>query len=620
MASTTSFKQQCPSCEAMVPIRDPGLIGRKIDCPKCKYRFVVESPDQAEAEEDEAPAKGAKKTKPGSAAVTTKPGAKAAAAKAKTKPGAKKGDEGDEDRPKKKKSGGSKVLVLGIGLAVVAIVALGVGAFLLFGGKKEPKKPSTPPQMAGMGGSGGGEGAGAPGEGDGADPTKQPAQQPGAAAQANANLGDVTNLLPNDTQAVLSVPTPRLLGSPLRRAAFGQGGFNEAHFRATLGVSLEEVRRVVMALNLTDDWVFTVVRTTKPVDKKYLTARLRLSPEPPINNLQYFLVKGRLDSLSNLLFTGGRQRNALAMHVVDPQTLVFADVAPMKKFLQANGKPKHLTTAAPAEAPAGDGEQGPAGRGRGGMGPGSMMPPGGRGRGSMGPPGGRGSMGPGAASPDGESGPPAGRGGKLGGMSLGGSTPPGGRGRGSMGPGAASPDGESGAPAAGGSGAPAGEGAAAEPATGSYLTIDTTLKSVLDKIEKTQKGEPAVLLTGVANAKVAIDTALARLGGKAFIDEAVAHIQEEMKKKKDQMPQGVNIKASDVERGIKLFQQELVVFGFTLVALSEEKLECAAAVETRSRAVAEGMEQVWNVALPLVLPELKKETGLNLTMAGAPAG
>src|SRR5205809_1008718 len=44
MATTTSFKQQCPSCEAMVPIRDPGLIGRKIDCPKCKYRFVVEKP------------------------------------------------------------------------------------------------------------------------------------------------------------------------------------------------------------------------------------------------------------------------------------------------------------------------------------------------------------------------------------------------------------------------------------------------------------------------------------------------------------------------------------------------------------------------------------------------
>jgi hypothetical protein len=58
MATSTSFKQQCPSCEAMVPIRDPGLIGRKIDCPKCKYRFVVEEP--VEEDEDGKPKKGAK--------------------------------------------------------------------------------------------------------------------------------------------------------------------------------------------------------------------------------------------------------------------------------------------------------------------------------------------------------------------------------------------------------------------------------------------------------------------------------------------------------------------------------------------------------------------------------
>ena len=51
MAIKSSFKQQCPSCEAMVPIRDPKLIGRKIDCPKCKYRFVVEEPDEVEVEE-----------------------------------------------------------------------------------------------------------------------------------------------------------------------------------------------------------------------------------------------------------------------------------------------------------------------------------------------------------------------------------------------------------------------------------------------------------------------------------------------------------------------------------------------------------------------------------------
>ncbi len=42
MAVSASFKQQCPSCEALVPIKDIGMVGKKIDCPKCKYRFVIE--------------------------------------------------------------------------------------------------------------------------------------------------------------------------------------------------------------------------------------------------------------------------------------------------------------------------------------------------------------------------------------------------------------------------------------------------------------------------------------------------------------------------------------------------------------------------------------------------
>src|SRR5260370_9985324 len=50
MAVSSSFKQKCPSCEAMVAIKDPGLVGKKVECSKCKYRFVVEDPiDQDKA-------------------------------------------------------------------------------------------------------------------------------------------------------------------------------------------------------------------------------------------------------------------------------------------------------------------------------------------------------------------------------------------------------------------------------------------------------------------------------------------------------------------------------------------------------------------------------------------
>src|SRR5262249_59064945 len=111
MATKTSFKQQCPSCEAMVPIRDPSLVGRKIDCPKCKYRFVVEEPEPEEPDEA-APSKAGKKgAKPGAAA---------------------KGDKGE----KKKEEGSNKTL--GIVLVVVALALVGAGVYLfVFAGGDE---------------------------------------------------------------------------------------------------------------------------------------------------------------------------------------------------------------------------------------------------------------------------------------------------------------------------------------------------------------------------------------------------------------------------------------------------------------------------------------------------
>src|SRR5215471_8289315 len=51
--ATSGFKQQCPSCEALVPIKDTSLVGRKIDCPKCKYRFVVEEPGEEKDASDD---------------------------------------------------------------------------------------------------------------------------------------------------------------------------------------------------------------------------------------------------------------------------------------------------------------------------------------------------------------------------------------------------------------------------------------------------------------------------------------------------------------------------------------------------------------------------------------
>ncbi len=38
------FKQRCPHCEATVLIRDAGMIGKNVPCPRCKDRFVIARP------------------------------------------------------------------------------------------------------------------------------------------------------------------------------------------------------------------------------------------------------------------------------------------------------------------------------------------------------------------------------------------------------------------------------------------------------------------------------------------------------------------------------------------------------------------------------------------------
>src|SRR5262245_11191736 len=49
MAVHVAFKVQCPTCQAAVPIKDESLIGKKVECPKCKDRFVVQSPKDGPA-------------------------------------------------------------------------------------------------------------------------------------------------------------------------------------------------------------------------------------------------------------------------------------------------------------------------------------------------------------------------------------------------------------------------------------------------------------------------------------------------------------------------------------------------------------------------------------------
>ena len=132
MSSVASFKQTCPSCGGHITIKNPELIGKKVDCPKCKYRFVVESPDGADQDAAPGEANGA-------------PARKAAGRKS---PGRIRDGEDDRRgrRRKEEKEGGNKGLLIlaGVGVGVFLIVAVVLVFALLSGGDNQPVAKTTP--------------------------------------------------------------------------------------------------------------------------------------------------------------------------------------------------------------------------------------------------------------------------------------------------------------------------------------------------------------------------------------------------------------------------------------------------------------------------------------------
>jgi len=348
--ASTSFKTPCPSCEAGVLVKDESLIGKKIDCPKCKYRFVVEAPN---GKETAAPSK-----KPAAPGVKAKADAKAAPTKTKAtaRPPADDEDEAEDDKKdllRKKKAGSkNKKMVLGLALAGLGVIVLVVGGFLILGNKGAPRKnqnvgvPRTDtPQNANQNPP-----VDEPKETKKPQKNTNPAKSDTTVTLAAAGP-ELTNLLPGQAQHVLHVfvkdalETTPLLGEAL----FQPRALGDDAFQQRLGFPLRAVDDLIRAENYANSWAFTVVHLKEEINKEALTAALGLEPAAgsPMNQQELFKVtKNRpwLEQLARFALgtlpppAAKNEDRPLFVRIHDGQTLVFADAAPMQEFL-ARGTP-----------------------------------------------------------------------------------------------------------------------------------------------------------------------------------------------------------------------------------------------------------------------------------------
>jgi hypothetical protein len=332
-----TVRTTCPSCEATVLLKDEKLLGAKVECPKCKYRFKAEA---AAGQPAPAPAPAA-----AAAAVAAAEGLK------KPKPDGKKG---------------KKKLLIGVGVGLAAVVLLAVGGFVLFGGgdKKPPGTAGGPgPRPAGTApktpnpAGGTEEGGAEDGREGGADAPKGPAPAPVAKSDK-----DPTNLLPNDAVAVYRFDLDKVRVSPV-----GQPLLDPAVvelLRTSTGLEPTQLERYIhCVVGPADRAPFGVLRLKDPVDPKVLIGRLAGAGAPravngrplhPVADNKFLTAVG--NALSYRGFVGDLYEapppappsaaRPLGACPYDSQTLLVGDYDALERFLaglKADGYPEFQT-------------------------------------------------------------------------------------------------------------------------------------------------------------------------------------------------------------------------------------------------------------------------------------
>jgi hypothetical protein len=382
-AASSAFKVKCPSCEATVTIRDPNLSGKKIDCPKCKYRFVAEAPDESA----EAGTTAASSAAGGSTTATAKKTVGASksgdstngAPKTKNKPLPQSDDQAGEKK-KKKKKGPNTTLLIGGGIGVLAILVLVIGYFagLFDSGSSENKdQPKDGQSQAkdgtakGPGGPGGRPGPGGPGPGGGfggrgpGGPGGPPFNNQGdnnpPKKETPLDLAaDVTNMLPEDSQWVLKINGREFIETRVGSILFESSGDSARAFQRWMGFAGDDVEKFVCSGGVTANWFFGAIRLKKDLSIDALKAAMDLDPKPKaIQKRDMYLIKSNelfkmLSEYLSLKLAGwdlalpaSSEKRAYALNLLDSRTLIIGDQAVVEKFLQGNAKRKYQTTYTP---------------------------------------------------------------------------------------------------------------------------------------------------------------------------------------------------------------------------------------------------------------------------------
>lgn len=335
------FKQQCPSCEAMVSIKDETLIGKKTECTKCKFRFLVEAPSKGKpADDKKAPS------------VKSKAAGKEAAAKAKQE--IKKAESGQK-APSKAGAKNKQMLIIGGAVGGVALVAIVAAMFLFSGGEDNSKtkvaekgKRNRPTPVTPNG----------PNDKPEETPEEKPKEEEKTpvVAKSDGVDPDVSIRLPSDSKVVAIIKMESFFNSMLAKVLFTTpGAFNTKDFAKTFGIPLESIEQIMLAKSsmlpdfnpLKKSWKMAILRSKEPFKKAHMEKSLSLTQELPLDGLQWAKIAGQLDSLSSLML-GFESNEKLSFFLADSRTIVIASEDKMNDYLKKDkGKPKKIAMAAP---------------------------------------------------------------------------------------------------------------------------------------------------------------------------------------------------------------------------------------------------------------------------------